>query len=75
MTDPQTPDLEWRLAEWQHYDNWDLPYGSLNGQLPIDVLHAKQTNMSFWDEVEAQYDPAGERFRVAHYRTDLALRR
>ncbi|MCC6967942.1 MAG: IS481 family transposase [Nitrospira sp.] len=75
VTDPQTPDLELRLAEWQHYYNWDRPHGSLNGQSPIDVLHAKQADTPFWDEVEAQYDPTGERVQVAHYQTDLVLRR
>jgi transposase InsO family protein len=74
-TDPKTSDVELRLAEWQHYYNWSRPHGSLNGHTPIDVLHAKQEVTPFWDEVEAQYDPTGERFQVAHYQTDLALRR
>lgn len=46
---------------------------SLNGHTPIDALHAKQEITPFWDEVEAQYNPAGEGFEVAHYQTDLAL--
>ena len=51
------------------------PDGSLNGQTPIDALSAKQEATPFWDEVEARYDPTGERFQVAHYQIDLALRR
>jgi hypothetical protein len=42
VTDPRTPDLELRLAEWQHDYNWARPHGSLNGQTPIEALCAKQ---------------------------------
>jgi len=37
VADANSPDLEWRLAEWQHYDNRDRPHGSLNGQTPIEM--------------------------------------
>lgn len=73
--DLNSPDLELRVAEWQHYYNWDRPHGSLNGQTPIEMLHTKSENTPFWDDVEAKYDPGRERFQVAHYQTDLALRR
>jgi len=75
VTDPRSQDLQLRLAEWQHYFNWNRPHGSLNGQTPIDAFCAKQDATPFWDEVEARYDPTGERFQVAHYQLDLALRR
>jgi transposase InsO family protein len=75
VTDPQSCDVELRLAEWQHYYNWDRPHGSLNGHTPIDALSAKQEAMPFWDEVEARYHPTRERFQIAHYQLDLALRR
>ena len=74
VSDPRTPDVELRLAEWRHSYDWARPHGSLNGQTPIEALCAKQEATPFWDEVEAKYDPAGERFQVAHYQTDLALR-
>jgi transposase InsO family protein len=41
VADPNSPELEWRLAEWQHYYIWDRPHGSLNGQTPIEMLQAK----------------------------------
>ena len=75
VTNPQTPDLELRLAEWQHDYNWVCPHGSLNGQTPVEALCAKQESTLFWDEVEAKYDPSGERFQVAHYQTDLPFGR
>ncbi len=73
--DLSSPDLELRVAEWQRYYNWDRPHGSLNGQTPIEMLHTKSEKTPFWDDVEAKYDPGRERFQVAHYQTDLALRR
>lgn len=75
VSDPRTSDVELRLAEWQHYYNWDRPHGSLNGHTPIEAVCAKQEATPIWDEVEAKYDPTGERFQVAHYQTDFALRR
>jgi len=75
VVDLSSPELELRLAEWQHYYNWDRPHGSLNGQTPIEMLHTKSEDTPFWDEVEAKYDPRSERFQVAHYQIDLALRR
>ena len=67
VADPNSPELELRLAEWQHYYNWDRPHGSLNGQTSIEMLHAKREDTPFWDEVEARYDPGSERFQAAHY--------
>jgi transposase InsO family protein len=75
VTDPRTPDVELRLAEWQHHYNWARPHGSLNEHKPIETFCAKQEATSVWDEVESKYDPTGERFQVIHYQTDLALRR
>jgi transposase InsO family protein len=75
VTDPSSPELELRLAEWQHYYNWDRPHGSLHGQTPIQMLSRKSEEGPFWDEVEANYNVSRDRFQVAHYQTDLALRR
>ena len=75
VTDPNSPELELRLAEWQHYYNWDRPHGSLTGQTPIEMVCTKSEGTPFWDDVEAKYGSKRERFQVAHYQTDLALRR
>ena len=74
VTDLRTSNLELGLAEWQHYD-WARSHGSLNGQTPIEALCAKQEATPCWDEVESNSDQTGERFQIAHYQTDLALRR
>ncbi len=55
--DPNSSDLELRLAERQHYDNRDQPHGSLNGQTPIKMLHTKSEDTPFLDEVDATYNP------------------
>lgn len=52
VTDPRTPDMELRLAEWQHYYDWIRPHGSLNGHTPIEAFCAKQEATPVWDEVE-----------------------
>ena len=75
VADLNNPDLELRVAEWQHYYNWDRPHGSLNGQTPIEMLHTQREDTPFWDDIEVNYDPSRERFQVAHYQTDLALSR
>jgi transposase InsO family protein len=33
--DLNDPNLEDRLEEWQFYDNWQRPHGSLNGKTPM----------------------------------------
>ncbi len=75
VADLNNPELELRLAEWQHYYNWDRPHESLKGLTPIEMLQTKSEDTPFWDEVEANYEAGRERFQVAHYQTDLALRR
>ena len=52
MTDPRTPDVELRLAEWQHDYNWARPHGSLNGHTPIEAFCAKQEATPVWDEAD-----------------------
>ena len=56
-------------------DSLLFSHGSLNGQIPIELLHAKSEDTPFRDEVEAKYDLSGECFHVSHYQTDLALQR
>lgn len=56
MADLNSPELELRLTECQHYYNWDRPHGSLNGQTPVERLHTKSEDAPTGDEVEASYD-------------------
>jgi len=39
------------------------------------MVHTKSENTPFGDKVEAKCDPGRERFQVAYYQADLALRR
>jgi hypothetical protein len=75
IADPNSPELKLRLVEWQHDYKWDRPYGSLNGQAPIEMLYTKSEETPFWDEVEPKYDLSGKRFHFSYYQTDLALHR
>jgi transposase InsO family protein len=58
--DLNAPDLDARLAQWQHFYNWERPHDSLGGLAPIDrlcdLIHQAPTG----EEVAAAYDPARE---------------
>jgi transposase InsO family protein len=71
--DLKDPDLSMRVAEWQHYYNWDRPHGSLNGKSPMDRYFELVEKTPFWDDVERVYDHSKERFRDPNYRVDQAL--
>jgi transposase InsO family protein len=70
---PKDEALDLRLAEWQHYYNWQRPHGSLNGKTPMDVFFEKINNTPFSDDVIALYNPGNERIKEANYRLDLQL--
>lgn len=36
--DLKDPELETRVAEWQHFSNWERPHDSRDGRAPIDRL-------------------------------------
>lgn len=74
ITKASDPELQLRLAEWQHYYNWHRPHGSLNGRSPMDVYFDKINDTPFREDVDLQYEPSKEHFREADYRLDLALR-
>ena len=73
MTSPKDPELLLRLAEWQHYYNWQRPHGSLNGKTPMDTFFERIHETPFTEDVTSLYDPKKERFREADYRLDLQL--
>jgi transposase InsO family protein len=63
-----------RLAEYQHYYNWDRIHGSL-GKTPMDRVVELSQQTPFSDEVEATYDPAKESIRVRDYMKEVKLRK
>jgi transposase InsO family protein len=73
--DPSDKDLELKLAEWQHYYNWDRPHSSLRGKTPMDRFFELIKKTPYWDEVHREYDPAKERIQDPNYQIDMRLRR
>ncbi len=73
--DIDDPELELRLDEWQMFYNWQRPHSSLGGKSPSQKCRELSEKTPFWDEVEANYDPANEPIREQHYLTDLAIRK
>ena len=71
--DPKATDIEDRLAEWQHFWNWDRLHMALGGNAPIDHICDRLAKTPLADEVEARYDLRREKIRVADYRVDMAL--
>lgn len=71
--DLKTPDLADRLRDWQDHYNQDRPHGSLGGCTPWQVWHQRRRLTPFYEDVEANYDPATERIRHPNYRVDLQL--
>ena len=54
------PELEDRLAEWQHFYNWDRPHDSLGGRPPIDRVCDLLREAPTGEEIAANYDPTRE---------------
>jgi transposase InsO family protein len=46
-----------RLAEWQHFYNWDRPHGSLGGKTPRERFFEVSPETPFWDDVVRKYEP------------------
>jgi transposase InsO family protein len=73
--DPRSPNIRERLDEWQHFWNWERPHSALDGKTPIDRTCELLTKIPSGDTVEAAYNPAKERIRVAEYAIDSTLAR
>lgn len=71
--DPKATDIEDRLAEWQHFWNWDRLHMALGGGTPIDHICERLAKTPLADDVDARYDPKRERIRAADHRLDMAL--
>lgn len=54
------PELDHRLAEWQHFYNWDRPHDSLGGRPPIDRVCDLLRLAPTGEEIAANYDPTRE---------------
>ena len=67
LGDPELPD---RLAEWQHFYNWQRPHDSLAGKAPIDRVCERLSRTPFWDDVAEAYNPAKEHIRINDYAWD-----
>ena len=61
-----------RLAEYQHYYNWDRIHGAI-GKSPMDRIVELSSKTPFWDEVEDNYDSSKEFFRMQDYAKDIRL--
>lgn len=75
VVDVNSPDIHNRLAEWQHYYNWERPHSMLNGKTPMDRVCELIKNTPLWEEVEANYDPEKERIQDPNYWIDSRLRK
>ncbi len=73
--DLKDPELELRLAEWQHFYNWHRPHSSLGGKTPMDRYHELSAKTPLWDQVEALYKPENEHVREQNFMIDQTLRK
>ncbi len=58
--DLKDPALETKLAEWQHFYNWERPHDSLGGGVSIDRLCDRINQAPLGEEIAAAYDPDRE---------------
>jgi hypothetical protein len=71
--DVEDPEIEAKLAEWQHHWNRHRPHTALDGQSPIDRVCELLDKTPLGEAVEASYEIGKERIRVADCQLDLAL--
>ena len=69
------PELAKKLEQWQFHYNWHRPHGALNGKAPIDRLCELNSKTPIWDEVEAKYNPSGERIQEPNYWLDQQIKK
>ena len=74
-TDLSSEDLEYQLAVWQHYYNWNRPHSAHNGKSPMEKFFDLIDETPFSDEVSSQYRSSNERVQDANYKVDLELQR
>ena len=69
------PDLDMRLADWQHYYNWRRPHGAFYGKTPMQRACELLDSTPLWEDVSVLYDRSKERIQERNYRVDLQLRK
>jgi hypothetical protein len=62
-------------GEWQDHHNHFRSHGSLGGLTPWESWQELARITPWWDDVEANYDPAKERIRHPDYRIDTQLQK
>ena len=73
--DLASPDLDDRLAEWQHYYNWERPHSAHNGKTPMEQYFNLSGKTPFSDETAKEYHPDQEHIQEQNYRLELQLRK
>lgn len=66
MSNRKIEELDPKLAEWQHYYNWERVHGSI-GKPPIDKWLELMYKTPIHEEVSTNFDPAKEAARVGNY--------
>ena len=72
---PQTQTAKVVLDEWQRFWNWERPHNALGGKTPIDRICELMAKILSGEAIEAAYNPAKERIRLADYAIDPTLAR
>ena len=72
----RAPDIEAKLAEWQHHWNWHIgPHPALGGLSPIDRVCERIDKTPLSETVEVLHTTAHEeRIRIADYRLGQSSR-
>lgn len=63
-------DLQDRLDEWHHFDDWQRPHGALGGRSPIDRICESLPQIPPSEAVWDAYDPAREPIHTQDHRWD-----
>lgn len=68
-------DLKERLAEWQHYYNWERSHSAHNGKTPMERYFELADKTPYSDAVHANYQPNEEHIQEQNYKIELKLRK
>lgn len=68
-------DLKERLAELQHYYNWERPHSAHNGKTPMERSFELTDKTPYSDAVHANYQPNEEHIQEHNYKIEPELRK